>query len=225
MITKIIQFPYNNQSYKNYNVAKEIYKLPVVKSNVLYNGYKDNEHHYTTSYHVNFVLPFLGKLLDFKFNVNDFVLIPNFYNNGSNNFNLSYLKPKNEHKYTITDYTTDITKEYSFDELCNSTDVCGTKYHILYRFYHKLSKIVNNEAKTNKSLFVSCDSQMIPSILPLAEYFHTIYCIDNRTGQIQGRFDYSVTKSLFNNEQINTDYILICLWNNDLEFYTKVNFK
>ena len=73
---KYIQFPEMNETYNDYS-SRDVVKLPIIKEgNVLYTGMpRDNGHHYTTAYTYKYVLPTIGKLLDFDFSMNDFNLV------------------------------------------------------------------------------------------------------------------------------------------------------
>lgn len=71
---KYIQFPYNNETYKEIYGERNPERLPILPGeDVLYNGMpRDNGHHYTTDYAYRYVLPLIDSLLSFGFSVGDF---------------------------------------------------------------------------------------------------------------------------------------------------------
>lgn len=227
---KYIQFPHNNDYYTIFNV-NNIEKLPIIKNqnNILYSNLKQNEHHYTTHYHYKYVIPCISKLFNLNFSEEDFNLIENIYKNND----LSYLKPKKEYTYTIKFLIRNIKYEnVSFDFLINNKKIsyANTPYHILYPGNHESSVIINNTIKNNKILFISGDSQMIPSILPLTNYYKQIWYMDNRSGwfkkdeKLQISYENTTSISQFY-ENVNFDDVLIELYSGQLERYTKINLK
>lgn len=227
---KYIQFPYHNESYTEFNI-NDVIKLPIIKpkNNVLYSHLKRNEHHYTTHYHYEHVLPYISKLFDLNFSKDDFILIENYYDDSD----LSYLKPKEKYSYTIKLLIRKLKYEnVNFDFLVNNDKIScsNTPYHLLCVANHESSIITNNTLETNKKLFISGDSQMIPSILPLTSYYKQIWYMDNRSGWYmkngKQQISYEKTTSishLFKDEYF--DDVLIELYSGKLDRYTKINLK
>lgn len=176
---KYIQFPKMNETYNDYS-SRDVVKLPIIKEdNVLYTGMpRDNGHHYTTAYTYKYVLPTIGKLLDFDFSINDFDLV----NVDNGIYDLSYIKPKTLDNYTIINYTDKEKFNGDYKVLINPNFFKKPLYRELYRFPHKCSRIINNTSTSTRKLMISGDSQMIPSIAPLAHYFKEVWYFDNRTG-------------------------------------------
>lgn len=176
---KYIQFPEMNQSYNDYS-SRDVVKMPIIEGeDVLYTGMpRDNGHHYTTAYTYKYVLPSIGKLLNFRFSMDDFDLVN--VNNGI--YDLSYIKPKKLDNYTIISYTDKERFNGDYRVLINPNFFKRPLYRELYRYPHKCSRIINNTSRTMRTLMISGDSQMIPSIAPLAHYFKEVWYFDNRTG-------------------------------------------
>lgn len=196
---KYIQFPYNNEEYRPHYVDRYPVLLPIITDHeVLYKGMpKDNGHHYTTDYTYKYVLPTIDKLLKFKFSLKDFNLVN--VNNGV--YDLSYLKPKTNDIYTITCFDTNKTVMGDYRVLMNPEFFKNPLYRELYRYPHRCSRIVNNTTKSRRKLMVSGDSQMIPSIVPLAHYFKEVWYFDNRTGYYR---DEPGGKQIFHNDKFRS---------------------
>ena len=215
--------------YDNLNI--NIHKLPFFKDkDYLYSKMKKHEHHYTTEYHRNYVLPLLNDLFNFQYNIDDFNLIKTITNKGD----LSYLRPKKDYNYKILCFTTKEIYEGKYEtliqpEFFNNQHIT---YRLLYRFPHMCSRIINLDINNNKKIFISGDSQMVPTIPVLASYYKEVWYFDNRTG-----WKYNLTTN--NNEMIfnkiipfsqyykNTkfDDVLIELYVNDFSWYTDVNLR
>ena len=176
---KYIQFPEMNETYSDYS-SRDVVKLPIIKEgNVLYTGMpRDNGHHYTTKYTYDYVLPTLAKILDCPYTLDDFEFVK--VDNGV--YDLSYIKPKSNDKYTIICYTDDSGYTGDYKVLINPNFFKKPLYRELYRFPHKCSRIINRTSASTRKLMISGDSQMIPSIAPLAHYFKEVWYFDNRTG-------------------------------------------
>ena len=220
-----IQFPYNNESYKDYSSYNKIINLlPIIKNknDILYNNIKDDAHHYTTKYHRHYVLPLLNNLFNFNFDLNDF----NIKKIISDKADFSYLEPKHNYNYIIEDFQTNTKIEGNYNILLKPTFFKTPAYRSLYRFPHSCSKIINKDIKNNKKIFISGDSQMIPDIPVLASYYKEVWYFDNRTGRekyhmIQDKiisFNYTFKNIIF-------DDVLIELYKNDFSWYTDVNLR
>lgn len=183
-----IQFPINRfDEYKKYDI-ENIHRLPIHDS-MLYEGFPGNSHHYMYDYTYKFVLPLLGNLCGFKFDKNDFNLKINKKTYNDKVYNFSYLLPKKKYEYKVTSFEDNITFSGGIECLMfngrinkswkNTGQV--TEYHRVVPFPHSCFKIVNLSLKTTKKLLISGDSQMIPSIIPLTNYFKEVWYYDNRT--------------------------------------------
>lgn len=182
---KYIQFPYLNQEYKLIYEERHPIKLPILRNQeVLYTGMpKSNEHHYTTKYTYDYVLPVLNGLFNFSYSRSDFNLV----NVKNGNWDLSYLKPKVKENYSVLCFD---TSEKFFGDYTILIDPIFFKeplYRELYIFPHSCSRIINHSSRSDRKLMISGDSQMIPSIAPLAHYFREVWYFDNRTGWIRDK--------------------------------------
>lgn len=230
-----IQFPYFNKEYVDYDkYCSKIVKLPIIPNgnNILYEGLKENGHHYTTSYHIHYVLPCLSKIFNLNFKLDDFNLVKNLHKQDGKIFDLSYLAPKNDFSYTVECLERNIIlNNVKFDKLVNNKEksYLKTPYHLLCIAHHEPCIITNNTLNNNRNLFISGDSQMIPSILPLTNYYKQIFYMDNRTGLAKDKngkiyLERKKTKSFFKTyENILFDDVLVELYANKLENYTVIN--
>lgn len=226
---KYIQFPKMNETYEDYS-SRDVVKLPIIKEgNVLYTGMpRDNGHHYTTAYTYKYVLPTIGMLLDFDFSMNDFDLVS--VDNGI--YDLSYIKPKTLDNYTIINYTDKKRFNGDYKVLINPNFFKKPLYRELYRFPHKCSRIINNTSTSTRKLMISGDSQMIPSIAPLAHYFKEVWYFDNRTGYYKEKpsgqfvFHKDEFKSFSENykDVIFTDVLIEC-YCRELSWYEYLNLQ
>ena len=101
----------------------------------------------------------------------------------SENYDLSFLKPKKDYKYEIYGYTRgEHFDNLSFDDITqnNSTKKDITDYHRLYKYGHECSRLINKTIDNNRKLFVNGDSQMIPDIPFLSCFFKEVWFFDNR---------------------------------------------
>lgn len=186
-IAQYIQFPYMNEEYKDTyysTVKKEIHKTPIISGKeVLYPKMKGNEHHYTTEYTYKYVLPVLDGILNFGYDTNDFRTVPLVLDSGD----LSYIVPKKDIEYTVTCFTENESVSGGYLDMFEPVFFENPSYRPLYRYHHRCSRIVNHTTKSGRVLMISGDSQMVPSILPLSNYFKEVWYFDNRTGWIRNR--------------------------------------
>lgn len=204
-----VQFPKLDQTYRLYSSleGKNIIKLPT--TDMLYKTWKMNEHHYTTQYHREIVYPIWAELFGFEYDPNNYHLIKK----ESDEYDISMLVPNKEYNFDVECFDRNETmSNVSYEKLINGT-VGPTDYHSLYLYPHMCSKIVNNTIDNNRKLFISADSQMIPSIAFLAQHFKETYHFDNRT-----------TKS-FKDIIESVDYtnILFALWDSSIDRYVNYN--
>ena len=174
----------------------------------MYTGYPNNSHHFTYKYTYDYVLPLLGKKCNFKFNINDFILIKNIKEYNNIKYDFSYLLPKNNYLYEITSFEDNITFKGNSESLIFNAEIningyktgLITEYHKIAPYPHSCFKIINLSLNTNKKIFISGDSQFLPSIIPLLNYFKEIWYYDNRTNPhisfentyINENFDYVI---------------------------------
>jgi len=174
-----IQFPYSYTTYKEYKVDKEINKLPLPEKGMMYDGWTKNNNHYTPQYHRKYTIPLLCKILNINFNNDDFVVDERH----SGNFDISLLKPKEKYEYEIYGYT----RGEHFDNLLfeditsnDSPNKDITDYHRLYKYSHECSRLINKTINSDRILFISGDSQLIPIVPFLSSFFKEIWYFDNR---------------------------------------------
>ena len=229
-----MQFPLNNEKYFDYSDhIGQIIKFPIVKEkNIMYTGLPQNEHHYTTYYHRKYVLPKINESLGFGYNETDFDLIKNMYVYNNKTFDFSYLKSKMNYMYSIFCMERNLyIKNVKITELINNKNNANMKtpYHLLCSANHEPSVITNETIKNDRKLLISGDSQMIPSILPLANYYKQIFYMDNRTGfckNADGKIGLDINKTTsYRNQYENVDFndIIIVLWANRFSNYTEIN--
>ena len=167
-----IRFPNNN-----------VYVLPVAKNDT-YRGYGLNEHHFTTNYHLSYVFPLLVKTLGLNFEPTNYVVKEQYVEYKENTYNLTTISWNKECKYKITCPTLNVVAEandlvYHKEYPCDN--YAKTKYHHLYAFTHCVSKVEHvGMPPNNKKLLLVCDSQMVPTIPLLCNYYSEVFVLDNR---------------------------------------------
>lgn len=152
-----------------------------------YNGFGLNDHHITSLSYYYIVLPFLDMHLHFGYNINDFNVMPDFQLDNGKVYTTSYLKPKEDLRFTLSIDGNTVSEDGGFDTLHNMETDWGdegpgavTKYHKLYRGTHQCSSITNPRGKN--SIIISGDSMFAPMVPVLACYFNNVTMLDNRTG-------------------------------------------
>ena len=174
---KYVQFPKQDQTYRSYPTLerKGVLKLPA--NGMIYKTWRLNEHHFTTQYHREILYPIWAELFGFDYYPNDYHLI----NKESEGYDISMLVPNKEYSFNVECYErNEIISNVSYESLI-SGKLGDTGYHNLYLYPHMCSKVVNNTIDSDRKLFISGDSQMIPSIAFLAQHFKEVYYFDNRT--------------------------------------------
>ena len=174
VLSKSIEFPKDGRTYSH----KADKPLPETTT-MLYKGWSLNDHHFTTEYHRKHVLPTIEELLHFGYNEGDFNLVEK----KSDQFDISYLYPCRNKHFQGKCFTGNIEfGPENFDGLFgwdnNKSGI--TDYHRLFRYGHECSRIINLSDNNGRILFVSGDSQMIPSIPVLCYYFKEVWYFDNR---------------------------------------------
>ena len=167
-----LQYPCGYNCYKEYDIEKEkLYKLPFPQNGMMYDGWYKNDNHFTTKYHIENVIPLLCKILHLEYDGNDFVLDER----KSGNYDISILVPKTDYRYEIFGYT----RNEHFDDLSfaditsnNSTNNDIYDYHRLFKYSHECSRLINKDIASDRKLFISGDSQMIPDIGFLSCFFN-----------------------------------------------------
>lgn len=156
-----------------------------------YNGYPSNEHHLTTDFYYNVLLPFIKLYIeDFNFNINDFCKVNRITKINGRIYDMSYIEPKDKSMlFTMSKNGVDLfeNKPFSYLHYCDGNfddelpdDV--TEYHKIFRGFHSCCKITNNVISNNKTIFVTGDSMSIPLIPILCCYFKEVVYMDNRDG-------------------------------------------
>ena len=74
----------------------------------------------------------------------------------------------------------------SFDDITTNNSVKKdiTEYHRLYKYGHECSRLINKIINSNRKLFISGDSQLIPDIPFLSCFFNEVWFFDNREKDI-----------------------------------------
>lgn len=166
--------------YRQYAI-KDIIDFPIVDESYFYKGWRGNEHHYTTKYHRDILLPKLNEILSIGMDLNkDFHVVENYYNN----FDISMLFPNKDITYEVFSYmTNEHIENCKYSDLVNVDGGydCRTEYHKLYKYSHKCSRIINKTTNSERKLLIDGDSQIVPSIMPLSVYFKEVWYFDNRT--------------------------------------------
>lgn len=226
---KYIQFPYHNETYSNAYKDRDVIKLPIIEGgNVLYTGMpRDNGHHYTTKYTYTYVLPVLSKLLNFPYSLDDFNLVK-----VNEKWDTSYIVPKEKEEYVIECFENGEKQKGDYNILLNPDFFKNHLYRELYRYPHKCSRIVNKSSKNNRKLMISGDSQIIPSLAPLAHYFREVWYFDNRTGYYKedphGPFIYHENEfKSFSNKYKDVTFsdVLIECYCRELNWYEYLNLQ
>lgn len=229
---KYIQFPINNswnyKDYYEYNIIKSnIHKLPIIgdDNTMLFTGYPSNEHHFRLYYTYDYVLPLIDNLFNFGYNKNDFYKSKKVIYKNDNEIDLSHYIPK-KCNYTIVSLDTNIKydindniyspRKQDMEYLTRTGMITDfTDYHKLCPLPHSCFKIINNNITNGKKLLISADSQMIPSLIPLSNYYKEIWHFDNRTSPHISLFEF-IKGNDFND-------ILIALYDNPLWKYIETN--
>ena len=209
-----IQYPLNYSTYKQYDVGKEIHKLPLPERGMMYNGWQYNINHFVPTYHRKYSLPLLEELFKFGYDENDFILKERKFNW----YDLSILYPKKEQKYEIYGFNdNEHFDNLSYDDIMTSKAkfINATAYHKQYKYPHSSSRLINKTLESNRVLFISGDSHMIPDVLVLSCYFKEIWYMDNRDKLSLGDKWKNITF---------TDVLIELNWMNQ-EQYNIINFK
>ena len=181
-----IEFPYrvgNKLLYIYNGDDNDIIKLPAI--DMQFKSYALNGHHYSSKYHIDYVLPLLNDIFSFGFNINDFVIKQNIIDG---KYDISSLYPLDDsNEYSVSSLTFP-----SLESISGGYDILSGKrfsvrmpngesgYHFQYCLYHT-SSIVTNYGKNNgKVILIIGDSQMIPDISVLCYYYKHVIYIDNR---------------------------------------------
>lgn len=208
-IAKSIEFPQDGKRY-HHKVDKP---LPETDA-MLYKGWSLNDHHFTTEYHRRFVLPTLEELFHFGYKEEDFKLVEKMYEK----FDISYLIPILDKKFTAECYTCGEKSDIlDFGGLFGwGNKKAGiTDYHRLYKYGHECSRVINLSDNSGRIIFVSGDSQMIPSIPVLCYYFKEVWYFDNR-----------YARSFADNfKDVNFSDCLIAYHDRTDSYFTENNFK
>ena len=174
----------------------------------VYKTWPLNNHHFVIPWQQSNIAPAILRLFDIEFSLNDFNKIAYFVQNESTQemYDLSYMMPKEEQRFSITDIETGTTVEQNSLFRDYNDNNCREQYATSYYHYflwctHKCALIRNNSLPDGKSIVISCDSQMAPVVPVLACYFKEILHLDRRK-------DYDISKYL----EKEYDYVLVAHW-------------
>ena len=206
-----IVLPNSSDSYREYDI--DAIKMPLGER---YVEWSMNRHHFTTKYHREKLMPVLAELLHFNFDTSKYHMVEAtsdgfdvsqlYPNDGTLSFNLWCIS--DGEKLNKVPYGKIVENNYT------TSDITG--FHRLFRYSHKSSVITNNKGGNGKTLFISGDSNIIPSVPTLCTIFKEVWYIDNRVDDVE------IYKHL---KDVHFDEILFELnWNN-LDHYTTKNLK
>lgn len=161
-----------------YNVAYK--KILIENDNDKYINYKNNSHHWTTSYCWNVFIPLLTQDLNINFNKNSFIKIPFIWNT----CDFSYHNMPSM-KFRIKIFGKN--EEFGDHEIIRNTNNCPymilSCYHSLFKLSHCSGIITNANESLLPRVVVNCDSMAIPILPILACFCKNLLVIDNRTGK------------------------------------------
>lgn len=158
------------------------YKKIILENDIdKYTAYKNNVHHWTTSYVWNSFIPVLLNQLNLKIDEKQFVKIPYIWNT----CDFSYHN-KIDAKFKILQFEKN-KEEIGNHEILRNTNNCPfmviSCYHSLFKLSHESGMITNlNDAPINK-IAINCDSMAIPVLPILACFCKQMLVIDNRTSK------------------------------------------
>lgn len=220
---KFIQFPAENgQHHTQFSEYLEkngfnsyIEYLPSI-SKSRYVNLPGNMHHYTVDYSMKYVVPkVLSMCGGYTFDLSQYHKKENIIDTPEGTLDFSYYIPNKENNFTIYGLDDDLTINNTdirwHDEYPKSTKGYNNydEYDRQYVFFHGCSKIINNTIDSNEKLLIVGDSQILPSLNILVNYYKEVWYWDNRNGEPYFN-DY-----LQGNE---FDYILFELWSGDIEY-------
>lgn len=167
----------------------------------IYGDWTHNELHHIPQSYNEYIIPEICKFLDVNFDINDFKIIPR--KSQLTHHDVSYLFPVRDKKFTIIHYNK-VRKNCTYKDLVGFSNFEKNKtiflnntvfndiecdYHLISAFAHQCCRIINNDSNNGRKIILSCDSQSIPIIGPLAYYFKEVICLDKRSGDWLGTYD------------------------------------
>ena len=208
-----IQYPLTYGRYRNYDIDK-IIKFPLPNSGEMYDGWAKNTNHFTTEYHIKHSIPLLCDIFELPFNERNFLLDKR----NSGKYDISILAPKEKYCYEVYGYNrNEHLDNLNFEEITKNVSIKSdiTDYHKLYIYSHECSRLINKTIESDRKLFISGDSQMIPDVSFLSCFFKEVWYFDNRD------------KLRLSKEYLNNDFtdVLIELNHLDIKEYLETNFK
>ena len=188
------------------------HKSCILYSNDVYEIWKYNEHHFTTSFLYKTLLPNIANLMGFEIPYHKLVWQNKLIKFDDFDIDVSrYISTDEQTQFNVYDLTYNIGVWGEFNVALNWNDVtdkyhrdsiyeyefCGkemvTDFHKIYIYPHTCSKILNTGESNGKRLLISCDSQMIPIIPILGMIYKEVIILDNRNG---GFSPYSYIKDM-----------------------------
>lgn len=235
---KYLQLPNYDRDYDKGNAAEyanlgvDILRVPTDPDpdKCLYSKelHSSDQYHYKPYYHINYVLPSIGKLLGFNFNLDDF----NYVERIIRGADLSYLRPKVDYEYKVTRFKSGKSFIGKYEDLSKVSEVNWpvNAYRMQYRYPHECSSIETIGLNSGRTLFLSSDSHAIPDIPVLTTYFDKVFYMDNRTGtkRLNGHvvFDFDRVQSNYKYfEHENFTDVLIMMTSNTVNKYINCNLK
>lgn len=156
---------------------------------LFYDGWKDNDHHIMTKCYYKNILPFISMYINsFPFNIKDFRHI-NYFTQ-EEKYDVSYLVPNDDSlKFSCEVNGVEVVKNGNFCDLIYlnnknyKKDLNFTDYHKLFIGSHQCSILKNETIDTDKTMFITGDSMMIPCIPIFGCYYKEVVFMDNRTDE------------------------------------------
>lgn len=136
-----------------------------------------NEHHWTSKYVWEHIIPMLEKDYNFKVNYDDYIYVERKSELGDYSYHLN-----TKNKFTFVDVENNITLSGDASVLrVKSNEQMWSDYHRLYRGAHRISYIINHSCDNKRVLLINGDSMTVPIIPIIANYFSKVICLDNRS--------------------------------------------
>ena len=184
----------------------------ILRTSDQYKEWPCNEHHITTNFAFNTLLPNLADLLKFQYNPEDYVWKNVNVMVGQKTFDISRLVAKEPGLYHVKCFTIGNEFTTDFSGLGNTSvapDLTGipefsegqSAFHKMYVFGHLCSKVENMGKNNGRRLLISGDSQMIPLIPILSCIYKEVWYLDNR------RYDFSM-KFILDKEEDFDDVLI-----------------
>ena len=140
-----------------------------------------NQHHWTSIYVWNTIIPLVLNSLEVSFNPTDFGTVCNVVNGEDFSYHLPIIDDtyivkiwqSTEHIDVFTTSNAGLHADYN-------QNTCISPYHALFIGAHKTCIIENQTTTSNRCLLLNCDSMAIPLVPILSHFFRKIVHLDSR---------------------------------------------